>query len=71
MQGLDYLLKDVERIVGHEAFSTGLAHYGMYKISAKVGIASAQSALETLAWRFEKQGPNKGEKPGALGRNKG
>ena len=29
IDGLNYLLKDVERIVGHEAYGTGLAHHGM------------------------------------------
>ncbi len=62
--GLDYLLNDVERIVGHEAYGTGLTHYGIYKVSAKVGIPNAQSALDELEWRFNKQGANKGRKDG-------
>lgn len=64
MHGLDYQLKDVERIVGHEAFGTGLTHYGMYKISAKAGVTNAQSALAELSWRFEKQGKKEKKKGG-------
>src|SRR5690606_10755168 len=64
IDGLNYLLKDVERIVGHEAYGTGLAHYGMYKVTAKAGIPNAQSAMEELAWRFEKQGKREKKKGG-------
>lgn len=64
--GLDYLLKDVERIVAHEAYGVGLTHYSMYKIAARVGIPNGKSALEELKWRFNEQGPNKGMKPGPL-----
>lgn len=64
VQGLDYLLKDVERIVAHEGYSVGLTHYAVYKIAARVGIPHGKSALEELKWRFNEQGPNKGMKPG-------
>lgn len=66
VHGLEYLLKDVMRIVGNEAYSAVLAHYGIYKASAKVGIPNAQSALEELEWRFKKQGPDRGKKPGPV-----
>jgi hypothetical protein len=64
IDGLNYLLKDVERIVGHEAYGTGLAHYGMYRVTAKAGVPNAQSAMEELAWRFEKQGKREKKKGG-------
>ncbi|MBK5212390.1 MAG: hypothetical protein JJE55_01865 [Flavobacteriaceae bacterium] len=54
--GLDYLLKDVERIVGHESYGVGLTHYGMYKVSSKVGVPNAKSAVDALEWRFKNQG---------------
>lgn len=66
VQGLDYLLKDVERIVGHEAYGVGLTHHSVYKIAARVGMPHGKSALEALMWRFNEQGPNKGMKPGPV-----
>ena len=64
VMGLDYLLKDVERIVGHESYGVGLTHYGMYKVSAKVGVPHAQSALEELEWRFKNQAAKDKKKGG-------
>ena len=64
--GLEYLLKDVERIVGHEAYGTVLTHYAFYKASSKVGVANAKSVMDELEWRFKKNGPNKGNRPKAL-----
>ncbi len=66
VQGLDFLLKDVARIVGHEAYGAILTHYGIYKTSAKMGIPNAKSVMDALEWRFKNQGPHKGKKTGAV-----
>lgn len=66
VKGLAHKLNDVERIVGHEAYSTVLMHYDIYKASAKVGVPNAKSMVEALEWRFKKHGSKKGNKEGPV-----
>lgn len=66
LKNLETMFADVERIVAHEAYGTALLHYKFYQMGSKAGVPNAKATVEELEWRFKKQGPNKGKRPGAL-----